>query len=34
MNLMSNPTMSMKSTVLLPLYVYPDTGAWDPLYAA
>jgi hypothetical protein len=25
---------NMKSTVLLPLYVYPHPGAWDPLYAA
>ena len=22
----------LASTVLVPLYIYPDTGAWDPLY--
>ncbi|KAF2471078.1 uncharacterized protein BDR25DRAFT_30243 [Lindgomyces ingoldianus] len=25
-------TRSMIASVLLPLYVYPSTGAWDPLY--
>lgn len=23
-----------KSTILVPLYVYPAPGAWDPLFAA
>jgi hypothetical protein len=22
----------LASTVLVPLYIYPDPGAWDPLY--
>jgi hypothetical protein len=24
--------MAPKASVLLPLYVYPSPGAWDPLY--
>ncbi|KAF2129325.1 hypothetical protein P153DRAFT_396608 [Dothidotthia symphoricarpi CBS 119687] len=24
----------MKSSILLPLYIYPNLGVWDPLYAA
>lgn len=24
----------MKSKIILPLYIYPHPGAWDPLYAA
>jgi hypothetical protein len=25
-------TKGVKSTVLVPLYIYPAPGAWDPLY--
>lgn len=29
-----NISNNMKAAILLPLYVYPNQGAWDPLYEA
>lgn len=28
------PPISQANTVLVPLYIYPTPGAWDPLYQA
>ncbi|KAF2268664.1 hypothetical protein CC78DRAFT_529675 [Lojkania enalia] len=27
-------SLTSKSSILLPLYIYPDSGAWDPLHSA
>lgn len=28
------PALVFGSTVIVPLYIYPDANAWDPLYKA
>jgi hypothetical protein len=28
------PVIGIKSNVLVPLYIYPASGAWDPLFSA